>query len=93
MAALHSFLNVSFFTVLVRLVEVNGINYAERVQVFYQGKWGKICRNKWDINNVKDFCKHLGFQSGVAEFIGMDTKDENIFVVCLYWAGICFGIS
>ena len=78
---LHSFLNVPFFTVPVRLAGLDSINYAGRVEVFYQGKWGKICRNKWDINDVKVVCKQLGFQSAVAEFIGMDTKDENISVV------------
>ena len=78
---LHSFLNVSFFTVAVRLAGVNGTNYAGRVEVFYQGKWGKICRNKWDINDVKVVCRQLGFQSALAEFIGMDTKDEIISAV------------
>ena len=78
---LHSFLNVPFFAVPVRLAGLDSINYAGRVEVFYQGKWGKICRNKWDINDVKVVCKQLGFPSVVAEFIGMDTKDENISVV------------
>ncbi|XP_067023944.1 scavenger receptor cysteine-rich type 1 protein M130-like [Acropora muricata] len=68
-------------SVPVRLAGLDSINYAGRVEVFYQGKWGKICRNKWDINDVKVVCKQLGFQSAVAEFIGMDTKDENISVV------------
>ena len=62
----------------VRLAGVNGINYAGRVEVFYQGKWGKICRNEWDINDVNVVCRQLGFQSALAEFIGMDTKNETI---------------
>ena len=73
-----SFLNESFFTVAVRLSGVNGTNYAGRVEVLYQGKWGKICRNEWDINDVKVVCRQLGFQSALAEFIGMDTKNETI---------------
>ena len=77
---LHSFLNVSFFAVPVRLAGVDGITYAGRVEVFYQGKWGKICRNEWDINDVKVVCRQLGFQSALAEFIGMETKDENTTV-------------
>ena len=81
LVVLHSFLNVSFFTVAVHLAGVNGTNYAGRVEVFYQGKWGKICRNEWDINDVKVVCRQLGFQSALAEFIGMDTKDETISVV------------
>ena len=76
-----SFLNVSFFTVPVRLAGVNNINYAGRVEVFYHGNWGKICRNEWDINDVKVVCRQLGFQSALAEFIGMDTKDVTISVV------------
>ena len=80
MEELHSFLSVSLFAVPVRLAGVDGINYAGRVEVFYQGKWGKICRDKWDINDVKVVCRQLGFQTALAEFLGMVTKDENIFV-------------
>ena len=80
MEELHIFLNVSLFTVPVRLAGVDGVNYAGRVEVFYQGKWGKICRDEWDINDVKVVCRQLGFESAMAEFLGMDTKDENIFV-------------
>ena len=77
----HIFLNVSLFTVPVRLAGVDGVNYAGRVEVFYQGKWGKICRNEyWDINDVKVVCRQLGFQTALAEFLGMDTKNENISV-------------
>ena len=78
---LHSFLNVSFFTVPVRLAGVDGINYAGRVEVFYQGKWGKICRDEWDINDVKVVCRQLGFQSAVTDFIGINTIDHTISVV------------
>ena len=74
---LHTFLNVCLFTVPVRLAGVEGVNYAGRVEVFYQGRWGKICRNEWDINDVKVVCRQLGFQTAVAEFIGMDTKVEK----------------
>ena len=74
------FLDVSLFTVPVRLAGVDGVNYAGRVEVFYQGKWGKICRTEWDINDVTVVCRQLGFRTAIAEFLGMDTKDENISV-------------
>ena len=70
--------NLSLFTVPVRLTGVEGIDYAGRVEVFYERKWGKICRNEWDINDVKVVCKQLGFKSALAEFIGMNTKEENV---------------
>ena len=80
MRELHFFLNVSLFTVPVRLAGVDSVNYAGRVEVFFQGKWGKICRNEWDINDVKVVCRQLGFQSALAEFIGMNTRDDTISV-------------
>ena len=78
MEELHFFPNVSLFSVPVRLAGVDGVNYAGRVEVFYQRKWNKICRSKWDINDVKVVCRQLGFQSAIAEFLRMDTKDETI---------------
>ena len=77
---MYSFLNVSLFIVPVRLAGVGGVNYAGRVEVFYQGKWGKICSDSWDIDDAKVVCRQLGFQSAVAEFIGMNTRDDTISV-------------
>ncbi|XP_068691047.1 inactive tyrosine-protein kinase 7-like [Montipora foliosa] len=56
--------------------------YGGRVEVFYRRRWGKICRNTWDINDVKVVCKQLGFRGALAEFMtGMNTNDENIPIV------------
>ena len=58
------------------------IEYGGRVDVFYRRRWGKICRNKWDINDVKVVCKQLGFRDALAEFMtGMNTTGKNISVV------------
>ena len=48
------------------------------MEVFYKGKWAKICRNKWDFNDVKVICRQLGFEEALAEFIGSDIKAEGI---------------
>ena len=84
MEELHFFPNVSLFTVPVRLAEVDGVNYAGRVEVFYERKWGKICPYGWDINDVKVVCRQLGFKSAIAEFLRMDTKDETISFAMSY---------
>ena len=54
------------------------MEYGGRVEVFYKGKWAKICRNKWDFNDVKVICRQLGFEEALAEFIGSEVKDEGI---------------
>ena len=48
------------------------------MEVFYNGKWGKICRNKWNFEDVEVICRQLGFKHAVAEFVGTDVKDEDI---------------
>ena len=61
-------------------VRLNGANstYAGRVEVFYRGKWGKICRKGWDFNDVKVVCTQLGFKGAIAEFITTEVKDEKL---------------
>ncbi|XP_067025673.1 inactive tyrosine-protein kinase 7-like [Acropora muricata] len=71
---------MSLFTVAVRLAGVKDIDYAGRVEVFYEGRWSKICRNEWDIDDAKVVCKQLGFKSALAEFIKVDTKEENVSI-------------
>ena len=74
---------MSLFIVTVRLAGINdtNVNYTGRVEVLYKGKWGKICRDGWDMNNVKVVCTQLGFKSALAEFVGIDIKDENVSIV------------
>ena len=47
------------------------------MEVFYNGKWGKICPNKWNFEDVKVICRQLGYKRAVAEFV-LDVKDEDI---------------
>ena len=74
--------NKNFAVILRALVPVrlNGadIDYGGRVEVFYRGRWGKICPNEWDLNDAKVICKQLGFKVALAEFVGSDVKDEEI---------------
>ena len=48
------------------------------MEVFYEGKWGKICRNKWNFEDVKVICRQLGFKRAVAEFVVSNIKDEDM---------------
>ena len=70
----------NFFLILEVPVRLNGANieYGGRVEVFYNGKWGKICRNKWNLDDVNVICRQLGFKRAVAEFVLSVVKDEDI---------------
>jgi len=61
-------------------VRLNGakVDHGGRVEVFHQGKWGKICPKNWDFEDVKVICRQLGFKRAVAEFVVDDVKDEDI---------------
>ncbi|CAH3133327.1 unnamed protein product, partial [Pocillopora meandrina] len=64
-------------------VRLNGANveYGGRVEVFYKGKWGKICTNGWDFEDAQVICRQLGFEEALAEFIESNVDDGNTIPV------------
>lgn len=48
------------------------------MELFYRGKWGKICRNNWDIKDVQVICRQLGFKDALAEFTGSDVEENKL---------------
>ncbi|KAL4239801.1 scavenger receptor [Mactra antiquata] len=68
--------NCDIYHTTMRLV--NGENpYSGRIEVFYDGEWGTVCENRFDINNAEVVCRTLGYNFSTDVTVHIDDYDGS----------------
>ena len=66
----------------VRLVDGTDSILQGRVELFYNGTWGTVCDDSWDLTNAYVVCRELGYGRAVKAYLSA-TFEQGNGIVCM----------
>ena len=70
-------ISFNFYLSILGVRIVDGSYNEGRVEVYYNGAWGTVCDDSWDIREARAVCRQLGFPDAVAAYQGSSVQDGS----------------